>query len=296
MTAAKDVVPQIAQLPEPTLGNVARLIAAYQAPAPESSAAPSSKASPDGPSPITGEVRRFLDSTFSLQEVSEIYAALTTAIESAETSEAVKSWAQEQKKIMDMRSPTGMAVALEGYRQARKSKRLDKTLQNDLSMATAFSGPKRPTDDFITGVSLALFEKDKEKKKQRAAWSPNTIVEVTRKSVRNSFFDPSSEFHKSMPTLELDPPSSGTRGSHDSTWGQFRRYGLPSETEVEERVKGSSPGSGAFKITESELLDRMMEAPNGRGEPRVREFEEKIRAVVERCCEKDAEGYLNWKL
>ena len=49
----------------------------------------------------------------------------------------VRDWASEQKKIMDQRSPTGMAVAMEGYLRALQAKRLDVTLENGLSR---FSG------------------------------------------------------------------------------------------------------------------------------------------------------------
>ena len=57
------------------------------------------------------------------------------ATEDYEISDQVKTWAEQQKKLMDLRSPTGMAVALEGYLQAKKAKRLDLTLGNGTSIS-----------------------------------------------------------------------------------------------------------------------------------------------------------------
>lgn len=54
-------------------------------------------------------------------------------------SEDVRAWAKEQKATLDAKSPSGMAVALTAFKKARQSKRLDKTLLNDMAMATAFA-------------------------------------------------------------------------------------------------------------------------------------------------------------
>lgn len=94
-----------------------------------------------------------------------------------------------------------------------------------------------------------------------------------------------------MPTLELKPASSFTKG-HDSTWGQFRKYGLPSEEIVKAYVDGSAPQSGAFKVKEEELIQRIVD---GRESERREEIVQRVKEVVERYCETDAEGYLGWK-
>jgi 3-hydroxyisobutyryl-CoA hydrolase len=53
---------------------------------------------------------------------------------------ATRDWAKAQKVHMDERSPTAMAVALEGYKKAKKSQRLDRTLENGESDSTRHGG------------------------------------------------------------------------------------------------------------------------------------------------------------
>ena len=60
----------------------------------------------------------------------KIYDALSAAQSNEKLSAQVKHWAGEQQILLEHRSPTGMAVALEGYRRAQKAKRLDVVLDN----------------------------------------------------------------------------------------------------------------------------------------------------------------------
>ena len=64
---------------------------------------------------------------------------------------------------------------------------------------------------------------------------------------------------------------------------------------MEGAVKGSSPGSGAFKITETELVERMMDSRSETGSARAAEVENWIRRIVKERCRTDKEGYLGWK-
>ncbi|ORY21094.1 ClpP/crotonase-like domain-containing protein [Naematelia encephala] len=288
----EDLKGQLAQLDNPSLPVISSLIASYSAEVVDGtdSSVVSSRQSPEAPSGIKGEIRVFLDKTFGHKSIAEIHEALVKAEQDETLSGEVKEWAKVQKEAMDMRSPTGMAVALEAYKAAKKSQRLDLALQNDISMATAFSGPNRPTDDFLTGVTQVLITKSKD----RAAWSPDSLKDVTPSSIRSNFFDTSSPHLAERPTLSLSPKPSSKASERDSTWGQFRRFGLPGDKEVEETVRGSSPGSGAFKITTSELIERLLDNRGETGGPRHREVEKRVRSIVARTCvEKD--GYLDWK-
>lgn len=128
-----DLIRQITHHPDPTPLNLSKLVSSYNLP-PSKSSSPSSKANPDGVSPITTEVRQFLNYAFDAKTVPEIYERLSAAADrSGELSEEVMAWAAQQKKHMEEKSPTGMAVALEGYRLASQSKRLDAALQNGAS-------------------------------------------------------------------------------------------------------------------------------------------------------------------
>ncbi|KAK4683792.1 hypothetical protein P7C73_g6434, partial [Tremellales sp. Uapishka_1] len=278
---------QISQLSSPSTSTLSTIISSYHPSSSSSSnLASSSKSSPEGPSPITGAIRDFLDKTFSLKSIKEIYDALgKTETEATE----VQEWAKAQRDLMDLRSPTGMAVALEGSVKARKAERLDFVLSNDVRMATGFAGPDRPTDDFTIGVTSLLIDKSSDK----PSWSPSSLSDpsLSPKAISDAFF----ASNENTPRLSFDPKPTSSRGS-DSTWGHFRKFGLPSEMEVKAVVQGSAPGSGAFKVTEEEVVvDKLSDRQGETGGARETEVKDRVRAIVGRWCEKDGEGYLSWK-
>lgn len=128
------LVQQITHLPDPTYENISKLVSSYS-PSPSTSTGPSSKSNPDGASPLTPEIRQFLDNVFSAPTVQKIYERLRNASERQDLSEEVRAWAKVQIKYLEEKSPTGMAVALEGFNKARSGKRLDKALKNGASIA-----------------------------------------------------------------------------------------------------------------------------------------------------------------
>lgn len=286
-----DLVDQLSQLENPTLEQVSAIVASYHVPAPPAGTEPSSKASREGPSPITGEIRAFLDKTFGLPSIQEIYAALKAA-ETDSSSPEVAKWAKEQRELMDHRSPTGMAVALANFKLAQKAQRLNTVLDNDMLMATGFVGTDRKSEEFTTGVTHLLINKGK----GRAEWNPSSLDDkaVTPSEITKNFLDPKTPHLAECPAIEYIPPPS-TREGPDSTWGQFRAFGLPSETEIRAWVKGESKGSGAFKLKEDEVVQRVISARGEQGGPRAKELEERTRAIVKDHCQADGEGYLNWK-
>lgn len=158
-------------------------------------------------------------------------------------------------------------------------------------MASAFSGPKRPTDDFLTGVTAVLIHKTASK--TRPKWSPSTIEDVSTSSIAENFFGGNTQFAKAKPDLNLDPLPINAR-DRDETWNQFRKYGLPSEAELQGIISGSSPGSGAFKVTEGELIDNVLEAKGEVAGPRKNDIIRRIKEVVEMRCTKDNE-FLSWQ-
>ncbi|RSH87299.1 hypothetical protein EHS25_003208 [Saitozyma podzolica] len=271
-SSLSDLLLQLSHLPEPTLPQISSLIASFAPPPSSANESASSRSNPDGPTPIRGEIRDVLDRIFGLSSVPEIYAALEKAVSDDKLEGATREWAKAQKVHMDERSPTAMAVALEGYKKAKKSQRLDRTLENDMSMATAFSGPKRPSDDFLTGVTHVLIDK-KAKTQPRPSWSLATPSgpSIEPSEILSSFFSP-------------DAP----HAEH------FRRFGLPSEWEIMGMITGERPGSGAFKLKEDELVERVLEDKGDVAGPRQAEAEARVRAILEKRCSKDRDGYLNW--
>ncbi|KAK8864439.1 hypothetical protein IAR55_001688 [Kwoniella newhampshirensis] len=288
-----EIIHQITQLESPTLPLIADLVASYAAAA-FTTSEPSSKASPDGPTPITGAIRDFLDKTFSLKSIAEIDAALSRAVDNEKLSEDVRQWAKSQKDIMGQRSPTGMAVALLNHRKAKEARRLDRSLLNDISMATGFLGKQRATDDFISGVTAVLIDRSK----SPTTWVPSSLSDplLSPSTINQNFFSSSSGHLADRPTLELHPASASKLDSgRDSTWGQFRKHGLPSEESVRAAVDGYAPGSGAFALKEQELVEQFVDAAGQVKGTRRDEVEARVRDVVKKHTKQDKDGYLEWK-
>jgi len=137
------------------------------------------------------------------------------------------------------------------------------------------------------------------KSADRPSWSPSSISDeaISPANITNNFFDSRSDVQSARPQLIFNPPSRSKSGKDksDSTWGLFRKYGLPSEAAVEAIVSGSAPGSGAFKVTQEELVQRLVDERGDAAGPRAEEVGEWIRAIVQRKCKVGQDGYLDMK-
>lgn len=171
---------------------------------------------------------------------------------------------------------------------------MSRHLCSSRSSHTNAQGSKRATNDFITGVTAVLVTRSKD----RPEWSPSSVTDpsVAPASIVSKFFDAKAPSQVDRPEIAFNPPSTSkiTSGA-DSTWGQFRRFGLPSEAEVEATVEGSAPGSGAFKVTTEELIERLLDSRGDAGGPRAEEVAQWARGVVGRLCVARENGYLDWK-
>jgi 3-hydroxyisobutyryl-CoA hydrolase len=155
-------------------------------------------------------------------------------------------------------------------------------------------GPKRASEDFITGVRAVLVDRQMD----RPEWQPSSITDgkLSPAEIVRSFFDPKSESQADRPQLDFNPrPTSKISSGADSTWGRFRQYGLPSEAEVHAHVTGSAPGAGAFKIKREELIERLLDSRGGPGGPKSHEIKSWSEALVDRMCEPKQGGYLDLK-
>ena len=124
-----NLISALSEIEQPTPTSIATILSSFSPP-PSSSSENSSKATPDGHTPIVGATRDFLDRTFSLSSVNEIHSALTKAAEDSTVPQDVRAWATKQKSMMEERSPTGMALALASHRKAKKQQRLEAALNN----------------------------------------------------------------------------------------------------------------------------------------------------------------------
>ncbi|WVQ85888.1 hypothetical protein IAT38_008056 [Cryptococcus sp. DSM 104549] len=215
--AIPTLIDDISSLPSPTLPFISSLI---PAPPPPSSSALSSKANPDGSTHIRGAVREFIDATFSLGTIPEILTALRRAEEDPDVSKDVRRFAKEQRETMETRGPTGMALALEGYRKARREKRLDRVFIADLAIMAAYTGLHRITNDFIAGVTSVLVHRGK----RPAVWEPaNHDAPGLRVDVLSDRFLEGRGM-KGIPPFEADPPVKAKDGEPDELWGKWRKW------------------------------------------------------------------------
>lgn len=88
------------------------------------------------PAPFTGAKRVALDSAFRHNTVERIVKDLEVFSESSADA-SVKQWAADTLKMLNMRSPTSLKVALEAIRRGKNLTLLE-TLNMELKIATAF--------------------------------------------------------------------------------------------------------------------------------------------------------------
>ncbi|KAF4614630.1 hypothetical protein D9613_003181 [Agrocybe pediades] len=231
------------------------------------------------PAPFTGAKRVALDHAFRHNTVEPIINDLEIFAEHEDSS--ISTWASETLKMLEMRSPTSLKVALEAIRRGKKLSLLQ-ALEMELKIATAFCRGASP--DFFKGVETVIVKKSKE----RPEWSPATLREVTPSIVSN-FFDPKSPYLKEAPTLSL--PEELTSG----TISNPLKYALPTEEEIGSVVTGSHASGGGLGLRFEELLTRFAELRPGK-----MGVKEKIIDVVQRRCEltDNADGnrvWLKWK-
>lgn len=91
--------------------------------------------------------------------------------------------------------------------------------------------------------------------------------------------------------------AAGDKTLLSSTWGNFRQFGLPSESKIKDYILGEDPSSGAYKVTEQELIRRLQKRMDktGGSPERKAELATVVKDAVERRGEKDQDGYLGWK-
>ncbi|BEI80314.1 hypothetical protein CcaverHIS002_0108430 [Cutaneotrichosporon cavernicola] len=250
--AVPEIKDRLAALENPTPEQISDIVAEYHLPGGEGL---SSKTNPNGRTPITGDVRRFLDEAFTHTSLKELYTHMVGAETDESLSPEVRAWVKEQREMMDTRGPTGMAVAIENYHSAGKAKRLATTFEQDMLIATGFVGTNRSSNDIMIGVVHALFEKNK----TPIPFSPS-IKELDAPifdpaNIRANFFDRASPHLFDAPPMDVGdallPPPQSVVGP-DSNWGTFRRFGLPSEEHVRVAIDDARG-----KITSADLVERV---------------------------------------
>lgn len=266
---------RLAALESPTNEQVAAIVEEYHVPEGEGV---SSKKNPNGRSLIRGDIRHFLDETWSLPSLKAIYDRLVQAETDPKLSKEVQSWAGEQRKMMDTRGPTGMAVALENYRISAAAKRYATTVENDILLSTGFIGAERASQDLMIGTVHSLFDK----KKTPIPFSPS-IKELDNpslqpKEIRHNFLTRGSPTLFDCPPMDvgdaLIPRPEQVSGT-DWNWGNMRRFGIPSEIKVKQILD-----EGKGQITDAELVQRAVDSTKSSNPARRAEFEARVWTIL----------------
>lgn len=273
-----EVVSRLVALEEPTTDAISAVVSEFHI---AGNDGPSSKSNPDGASRIHGDIRRFLDETFSLPSLSSIYRRLQHAETNGDLGPDVQQWAAEQRATMATRGPTGMAVVIENYRLSAEAKQYATAIDHDLLVCAAFAGAHRASNDLVVGAVHSLFDK----KKTPIPFNPDIG------DLDNPILDPENIRSRFLTRANLPDAQEGdlyptplAYSGPDAHWGLFRRYGTPSEAAVR-----SALGTDCTSV--DELVRRVL---GNSTDARRNEFELDVRKMAAENIVQDGEP-LRWK-
>ncbi len=234
-----------------------------------------------------------MQSIFGLKTAEEIVAALaklegsdfaaTKFLSGAESSaelSTLQAWAGATKAAIEKGSPTSVKLALLAIREARLLD-IEEAFLMDLRLATACCNPDLHPD-FKTGVTHQLVTKSKD----RAAWKPSTLEEVSLDSIRSTFFSNPPPF-SNPPLPRLNFAKGGLAPYKAYPWN----FGLPTEAEVRDVVTGDAKGAGDLAKTADEVVSWFVSRRKGKVG-----VEDKVREVLSRKTKAGEEGVLRWSM
>lgn len=234
---------------------------------------------------------RFEQSIFNLKTAEEIVAALAkleasdfsgTKFLSGSEPEAelatLQSWAAQTRAEILKGSPTSVKLALLAIREARLLD-IEEAFLMDLRLATACCNPDLHPD-FKTGVTHVLVDRSKD----RAAWQPAALEDVSLESVRATFFSNPPPF-ANPPLPRLTFGKGGGQAYKTYPWS----FGLPTEAEVKDVVTGDAKGAGDLAKTAEEVVAWFVSRRKGKVG-----VDEKVREVLSRKTKAGEGGVLRW--
>jgi len=124
-----------------------------------------------------------------------------------------------------------------------------------------------------------------EKTRERPAWSPGTLEEISDAEILQKFFSTDSPYLSSAPKLTVPEHLSAVKDRNPM------RYTLPTEKEISNMVRGSHVSSGKAGIKMEELVSKFEDLRHGK-----HGVKEKVIEVAQRKCEivDNADGNFQW--
>ncbi|KAF9024352.1 ClpP/crotonase [Hymenopellis radicata] len=228
--------------------------------------------------PLRGDVRVALDHSFSHDTVEAIVESLTAYARSRNAK--VSTWAKDTLGLLAVQSPTSLKVALEAIRTG-STMSLRQCLETELNIAHAYCLGASP--DFIEGITAKLV------RKCPPVWDPPRLEEVDS-TILGRFFATNS------PYVTTDAPKFGLSDDQfqilETRITPFHEYGLPSEDEIEDVIRGLAPNSPSLSMTRTEVITFFTDHHKDRYE----DVKDKVEEVVDRRCRivDNSDGNYEW--
>jgi 3-hydroxyisobutyryl-CoA hydrolase len=153
----------------------------------------------------------------------------------------------------------------------------------------------------------SIFHKLVDKKRETPTWKPADLNDpsISEEIVARSWFDrQKSKTLDLAPLMDENEITTGTK-QDNSTWGEFRAWGIPSEQVIKSYIDGSAKSSGAFALTEKQVKQKLVndlaerfEIDVGKNEKWANTIRDRVAEVVKNCCSVEdghKEQYLKWR-
>lgn len=198
---------------------------------------------------LRGFKRQAIDHCFCPNTVQDILKRLDAVEDGHLFNEdpSLKTWANETKALLSLRSPTSCKVTLMALRKG-KHLSIDECFLMEMRLA-AICCDYQIHPDFVTGVQHLLIDK----KKTRADWQPKDLQDVDENEIEDKYFKGVGGPKKTSEIIGLDFIETKLEAYQEYPhWN----YSLPSEEIIKDFAIGNVKGiSGSVALTKDELIE-----------------------------------------
>ncbi|KAJ2611877.1 3-hydroxyisobutyryl-CoA hydrolase [Coemansia sp. RSA 1365] len=173
-------------------------------------------------------IRDAIDWCFQYNTVEEIVAALEQ--ESLSNSEMHAEWAKKTLGQLSKMSPSSLKLTLELLRNGQKL-----NIKQALQLELRLMEKRLESHDMQEGIEALLVRKTDD-----AKWQPSTLEEIDMEALSAEYFD-----HPSNAIIEFTHRAAFTEYPH--------KFGLPTENDIGEVVRGNNPQAGAFRMSRDDV-------------------------------------------
>ncbi|KAJ2259175.1 3-hydroxyisobutyryl-CoA hydrolase [Coemansia sp. RSA 376] len=173
-------------------------------------------------------VRDAIDRCFRFNKVESIVEALR---QETEAEGVVAEWAARTLEQLMGMSPSSLKLTLEQLRKGRTC-----SIQESFALELRLAERRLSSHDMHEGIQALLVRKSNDPQ-----WQPSTIDAVDMQKLHAEYFETRGNYE-----MQFLDPANFEEYPHS--------YGLPSEKEVGEFVRGENPQAGDFGLTRNEVV------------------------------------------